>query len=38
MFIIFFIYELNKRIDEIKTHSMNNVFFLYPMKKKITSS
>jgi hypothetical protein len=32
-----FIYELNKRIDEIKNHSMNNSF-LYAMKKKINSS
>jgi hypothetical protein len=29
--------ELNKRIDEIKNHSMNNSF-LYAMKKKINSS
>ena len=27
----------NKRIDEIKNHSMNNSF-LYAMKKKINSS
>jgi hypothetical protein len=33
----FFTYELNKRIDEIKNHSMNNSF-LYAMKKKINSS
>ena len=33
----FFIYELNKRIDDIKNHSMNNSF-LYAMKKKINSS
>ena len=32
-----FIYEFNKRIDEIKNHSMNNSF-LYAMKKKISSS
>ena len=32
-----FIYELNKRIDEIKHHSMNNSF-LYAMNKKINSS
>jgi cob(I)alamin adenosyltransferase len=32
-----FIYELNKRIDEIKNHSMNNSF-LHAMKKKINSS
>jgi hypothetical protein len=31
------IYELNKRIDEIKNHSMNNSF-VYAMKKKINSS
>jgi hypothetical protein len=33
----FFIYELNKRIDDIKNHSMNNSL-LYAMKKKINSS
>ena len=33
----FVIYELNKRIDDIKNHSMNNIF-LYAMKKKINSS
>jgi hypothetical protein len=33
----FFIYELNKIIDNIKNHSMNNSF-LYAMKKKINSS
>ena len=32
-----FIYELNKRIDEMKNHSMNNSF-LYAMKKKMNSS
>ena len=37
MFIIFFIYELNKRIDDINNHSMNNSF-LYAMKKKINST
>ena len=37
MFIKKIIYELNKRIDEIKNHSMNNSF-LYTMKKKINSS
>jgi hypothetical protein len=31
------IYELNKRIDEIKNHSMNNSF-LHAMKRKINSS
>ena len=31
------IYELNKRIDEIKNHSMNNIC-LYAMKKKINIS
>jgi hypothetical protein len=36
---ILFIYELNKRIDEIKNHSMNmNNTFLHAMKKKINSS
>jgi hypothetical protein len=29
----FFIYELNKTIDDIKNHSTNNSF-LYAMKKK----
>ena len=29
--------ELNKRIDDIKNHSMNNSF-LYAMKKKINIS
>ena len=33
----FFIYELNKRIDEIKNHSMNNSFS-HAMKTKINSS
>ena len=37
MFIKKIIYELNKRIDEIKNHSMNNSF-LYAMKKKIDIS
>ena len=32
-----FIYEFNKRINEIKNHSRNNSF-LYAMKKKINSS
>ena len=37
MFINKFIYEFNKRINEIKNHSRNNNF-LYAMKKKINSS
>jgi hypothetical protein len=37
MFIKKIIYELDKRIDELKNHSMNNSF-LYAMKKKINSS
>ena len=37
MFIIFFIYEFNKRIDEIKDHRKNNSF-VYAMRKKINSS
>jgi hypothetical protein len=32
-----FIYEFNKRINEIKNHNRNNSF-LYAMKKKINSS
>ena len=32
-----FIYEFNKRIDEIKDHRRNNGF-LYAMKKKINIS
>ena len=37
MFIKKIICESNKRIDDIKNHSMNNSF-LYAMKKKINSS
>jgi hypothetical protein len=33
----FFIYGLNKRIDNIKDHRRNN-YFLYAMKKKKNSS
>jgi hypothetical protein len=36
MFIIFLIYEFNKRIDDIKYHRKNNSF-LYAMKKKINN-
>jgi hypothetical protein len=37
MFIKKFIYEFNKRIDDIKYHRKNNSF-LYAMKKKINST